>query len=597
MRAAHPLCLRGPNGGAFAANSIRKAVKPMSKKKRTGANDAAEDVLAKGSGKKFKKKGESKAGKIIGIVAGILAVIVVAGTIISYNIYSSGFVQRHTAAASSEHYEVTSSMMTYYFNSTYQNYVNTYSSYLTYMGLDTSKSLSEQKYNGGGTWYEQFMSSTKTQVSELLVLCEAARDAGYELSDDEKAEIDSAIESIHTYAKQYNVNVDYYIHAIYGSSVSEKDVRKCMEISTLASSYYKHLTESYGFGESDWDEYFSENTKTFLKVDYLTYSFAYEAPKDDTASDEETTAADGSNDSESTKSDSGPSEEELAALKGYADELAATTDADGFYAYVRSYLTNVKYAGMDETALEADNIDIDKLVNACLTEGATNSSETDLNTWLFDTERNAYDTNVEFDETNNTYKVSMILPASDTADLGYACAYRDNYRLADIRYIPVLIDDHDDDAGAKTAADTIYAEFQNDATEDNFAALASSDKYGDGKYEGGLIENADKGAISGADAVDQWVFSSDRKSGDCEIIHVDGKGYYIVYYSEGGLLKWQNTANTSLTTERYQEDLSDMSDKFAVDFSEKGLDFVKEVSLASKTTTSANASAQTAAAN
>ena len=161
----------------------------------------------------------------------------------------------------------------------------------------------------------------------------------------------------------------------------------------------------------------------------------------------------------------------------------------------------------------------------------------------------------------------------------------------------MLIDDHDDDAGAKTAADTIYAEFQNDATEDNFAALAASDKYGDGKYEGGLIENADKGAISGADAVDQWVFSADRKAGDCEIIHVDGKGYYIVYYSEGGLLKWQNTANTSLTTERYQEDLSDMSDKFAVDFSEKGLDFVKEVSLASKTTTSANASAQTAAAN
>lgn len=532
--------------------------------------NSAEDILATGSSKSYTKKKEGKAKKVVTIIAFVLAAVIVLGVLSAYGIYSSGMIQRNTIAAESEHYEVTAAMMTYFFNATYQTYVN--GGFSQYMGLDTSKALSEQKYTDNETWFDYIMKATKREVQETLVLAEGAYDLELELSDEDKAEIEELLGNFDTYAANYNVTTQYYIKNVYGASVTKKDVEKCLELSYRAELYHDHMMAQYEFSEEDWNKYFDENNSTFLKVDYLSYTF--EPKEDDTDKSEETTA-----DGEEATTDSDTAKEDAAAaLKPYVDKLAATKNADEFYACVRSYLTDVVYADKDEEALKAESIDIDSMVDKCLTEGKVKSGDSDFTKWAYDAARAPYDvlTDEHDHDDHHDYTVYMILPADEDSDLDYACMYRDTYRLKNYRYIPVKLSASDNDQEtARTTAEAILAEYNDEGTEEAFAELASRDKYGDGRYEGGLIENADYKALS--EKVDEWVFDSARQPGDTYMEFVENDGYYILYFSGEGAVKWQYNADNALKNTQYGEEYEAIAKETTVTFKSKGLSLVQEI--------------------
>lgn len=534
----------------------------MGKKKRVRA--AAETAgVVKGSGKKLEKKsGEGKGGKIIGIIAAVLCVLLVAGTFAVY--YIPGMVQKNMVAAESENYEVSSPMLAFYFNSAYRNYVSTYSSLLSYTGLDVTKSLKDQKTPEGGTWFDYFMDQAKSSVKQYLVLCEAAKaDDKFDMDDEIAEEVDASIKELKNYATSSGVSFEYYLKAVYGDSVTEKVIRQCMIISETASHYADELASRHEYTEADWDKYFEDNKDTFRKVDYLTYTFSVTA----------TTVKSDATDAE--KADAAAKDKaEKERLQGVAQGLAACTNREEFEAYVENYLKNDKYKGMDEEALKKDNVDIDALVEGCLKTGNT-YSESDANKWLFDSARKGYETYTDTGDTSFT--VYMILPA-EGSDIGSACLYRDTYSLKNFRYIPALTADLGTADAAKTFANNVLTEYKTNATEDNFAALAAEDKYGDGAYEGGLVENADKGAIS--DEADEWFYSADRKAGDCEIIEVKDKGYYVLYYVGDGMKKWQATANSNLISDAVQADYDELEKNTNVsDVSSKVANLITEVDM------------------
>jgi len=512
-----------------------------------------------------KKKGGAK--KILAIVAAILAVVIVGGVVLTYNIVDSGFIQRNKVAVSSENYEVTSAMMTYYFNSLYQNYASSAGSMLESMGLDTAKPLKDQQYTKDQTWYDYFMDSAKSQVHNLLVLAEAAKAEGF-TNKESVADIDEILETMEATAKSFNVTLDYYIGAVYGSCVNEDVLRQCMELSELASAYSQHMTDGYEYEESDWDEYYKENEKTFNKVNYLSYTFEVKKQevKKDATDDEKAAAA-------------ALDKEEAERLLNEANTLAATKDEEAFKTYVESYLRTDLYKDKTEEELKKDKVDIDALVEKTLTTGATNSSENDLNKWLFDKERKAYETHVEKDEKNLKYTAYMILPAEDTEDLGLACVYRDAYALKDYRYIPFLASSYkNSDKDAKAAAEKVLEEYKETATEDKFIALADPEKgYGDGAYEGGLVEGADKTTI--AEEIGTWAYDSARKEGDVELVKVEDKGYYLVYFCGDNDIKWHLQADNALINEQYSEDIVKLEKTHTVKAYSKGLGLVEAIVL------------------
>ncbi|MBQ2729851.1 MAG: hypothetical protein IJF69_03665, partial [Clostridia bacterium] len=247
--------------------------------------------------------------------------------------------------------------------------------------------------------------------------------------------------------------------------------------------------------------------------------------------------------------------------------------------YVESYLRTDLYKDKTEEELKKDKVDIDALVEKTLTTGATNSTENDLNKWLFDKERKAYETRVEKDETNLKYTAYMILPAEDTEDLGLACVYRDAYALKDYRYIPFLTSEYkNSDKDAKAAAEKVLEEYKETATEDKFIALADPEKgYGDGAYEGGLVEGADKTTI--AEEIGTWAYDSARKEGDVEIVKVEGKGYYLVYFCGDNDIKWHLQADNALINEQYSEDIVKLEKTHTVKAYSKGLGLVEAIVL------------------
>ena len=510
--------------------------------------------------------------KVLGAIAAILVAVIVIGVVSLYSIIDSGFIQRHQVAMETENYKVSTAMMNYYFNTLYQNY----SSSLTSMGLDTSKSLKEQDYiSGEMTWFDYFMDLTKSNVEQVLVLCEAAKADGFTLSDDDSHDHspDETLASMEAVAAQSGVDLEYYLEFYYGEGVNEKVFRQCYELSEIASHYSEKMTAGYSFTEDEWNTYYNENLDTFRKVDYLSYTFKVEteAAADD-ATDDEKAAADALKAEEATR------------LEGLAGELAACADADAFKAYVENYLTNDLYKDMTEEDLASEDIDIAEKVSDCLTTGATNSATSDLNTWLFAEERVAYETYQSKSDAGDSFTVYMILPCENADDLGYACMYRDTYTLKNIRYIPFLISDYNDSADdAKSAAESVLATFNDDPTEDKFIELADPETgYGDGNYEGGLVEGFDKGALG--DDVDAWLYDSARVAGDCTVIDVADEGSYMIYYVGDGDVKWQAQADSALQEKQYSDDYAAFKEQYPCTALSKGLNLVSEVVLPESST-------------
>jgi len=530
--------------------------------------------------------------KILAIVAVALVAVLMVGVVTVYTLSENGFFHRTKVAMKSDNYTVSSAMMNYYYSTLYQNTSGSYAQ----LGLDTSKDLKSQAYPGGGTWHDFYLNMTKDNVKQLLVLCEAAKAAGFKLEDDNSHDhsADAVLKEIESMASMYNVSLSYYLEATYGKGVNESVFRKCYEISELASHYSEKMTGSYNFADADWEKYYSENKKTFDKVDYLSFTFDVDDYKlDKNATDEE--------------------KKTLAArLEQYATEMLAAKTEEDFNRFVEDYLVNDLYAEEkdEEADTEADTEagadaeaganestdaeagadaakaadtktetkdddakteeDIKAEVEDCLTKGATNSAKTDLNDWLFNEETKAYEVKLIKAEDGMSFTVAMILPAENT-DLEDDCLYRDTYNLKNFRYIPFTNSSFKNSAKeANDAAVAALNSYKDNATEDNFAKMA--DEYATTSYAGGLVENVDKGSLG--DEVDAWLYDSARKKGDCDVIQVPDKGSYLIYYLGDGDVKWESQADSALINAKYQADYDALAAKYTVKEMQSGLNAV-----------------------
>jgi hypothetical protein len=322
------------------------------------------------------------------------------------------------------------------------------------------------------------------------------------------------------------------------------------------------MVDGYEYDKADWDEYYKENEKSFNKVNYLSYTFEVKKQevKKDATDDEKAAAA-------------ALDKAEAERLLNEANTLAATTDEKAFKTYVESYLRNDLYKGKTEEDLKKDKVDIADLVEKTLTEGATNSADNDLNKWLFNKDTKANTTKIIKDKDGLSFTVAFIVPA-EGSDLENECLYRDTYKLKDFRYIPFLSSSYKNSMkDAKAAAEKTFQEYKDKATEDNFAAIA--DKFANTSYAGGLVEGADKGAIS--EAADAWLYDSERKSGDVKILESEGTGYYLVYYVGDNGIKWQKQADNELISNKFDEENAALAKKYTVMTVKKGLDLVSDI--------------------
>lgn len=217
------------------------------------------------------------------IAALIVTIAILLGLLVSL-IASTGIFVRMQEGASSEHYKVNGSMMSYYTNSVYQSWYQQYYYYilLGYVKFDPSKPLDEQYTDSSKkeTYYDFFVEQAKTQVTKILKYCEAARvDDEVNFSELEAEAENYAKESIKTLkesAKKNNVDFVTFLRQNFGQYVSESDLHNALVIEHIASDYsntvYNRIYDA--MTDERKEEYFKDNLGSFITADYLTFSLS-----------------------------------------------------------------------------------------------------------------------------------------------------------------------------------------------------------------------------------------------------------------------------------------------------------------------------------
>ena len=137
----------------------------------------------------------------------VLAVMVVFAIAIGVtrSISNSGVRERNTVALTVGDHEISNAELSYFYMSAINNFNSNYGSYAAMMGLDTSKPLDQQTVSSDGdlTWADDFLNTAKDNARSIYAMADAAEAAGFTLSEDDLADIDSSISNLQLYASLY----------------------------------------------------------------------------------------------------------------------------------------------------------------------------------------------------------------------------------------------------------------------------------------------------------------------------------------------------------------------------------------------------------
>jgi hypothetical protein len=442
----------------------------------------------------------------------VLAVMVVFAIAIGVtrSISNSGVRERNTVALTVGDHEISNAELSYFYMSAINNFNTNYGNYAAMMGLDTSKPLDEQVINNdtGLTWADDFLNTAKDNARSVYAMADAAEAAGFTLSEDELAEIDTSISNMKMYATLYGYSsTKDFLKAQYGSGATEESYKQYVTVNTLANAYYNSYSSSLTYTDADLRAAESENYDKYSSFTYNTY---YLAASKFQAEDED---------------DSGKAVKaaEEAANSLIGEDVATVADFDA--------------------AIAALDINKDtEASSTAYTDQQYASVSTTVRDWITDSARKEGDKTVIANTTTSTDD-----DGNETkTTLGYYAVFftgsNDNtFPLVNVRHILVKFEGGTTDSttgtttysdeeknAAKEKAEEILDEWMSgDATEDSFAALAN-EKSGDGDgTTGGLYENVYPGQM--VSSFNDWCFDASRQSGNTGIIESE-YGYHVMYF-------------------------------------------------------------------
>lgn len=451
---------------------------------------------------------------IIGICV-VLAAVLVIGLSVYTTLGDNGTLLRAKTAAESENYEINGTMMAYFYASNYQNYYN----YLSYLGVDTSVSLKAQacSYLENGTWFDYFVSVTKSYTNELLALCEGAKAAGITLDDADYAEIDATLEQLELSAKSMGYTADAYVTMAFGTGVKLKDVRACMEMTALATKFSTEFNAGLSYTAEEKEAYYNEHTADFEGVDY--YAF--------------TVSAGDFMSKDTSGNPVGDTTEASATAKAEAEKFAAAGSEDEFKSLIADYIAATHDHDHDEATIDAE-------VESCFYYHKKAASIASISDWAFSAK--AGDTNMVSTDGDTSFTVYYLTKE----------AYRDETPTRNVRHILFTTDTYADD----TKVNEVYAEWEAAGfTEEKFLELAAQYNEDTGSQAtGGLYENVAVGDM--VNTFNNWLFYTAENTGDHGIVESE-YGWHIMYYAGAGEgAAWETQVTSALKNADYSEMLT-----------------------------------------
>ena len=469
--------------------------------------------ILKGAFPAMDNANKTKQKNLIIAVCIALAAVIVIGLSVYTTLGDNGTLLRAKTAAESENFEINGTMMAYFYASNYQSYY----SYLSYLGVDTTVSLKSQPcsyLSDGGTWFDYFVSITKSYTDELLALCEGAKAAGVELDDADKEGIDLTLSQLEDTAKAYGYNADTYVTMAFGTGVKMKDVRACLEMTALATKYTNAFSDGLSYTAEEKEAYYTEHASDFEGVDYYAFSVA---AGDFMSKDTEGNPV-------------GDTTEASAAAMAEAQKIADASSLDEFKSLVADYITAHHDHEHDEATVDAE-------VESCFNYHVEAASIADISEWAFSAKvGDTYMTGEEGDTAFNIYYLTKE-------------AYRDETPTRNVRHILFTTETYADD----TAVNEVYAAWEAEGfSEEKFLELAAQYNEDTGSQTtGGLYENVAVGDM--VNSFNNWLFYTAENVGDHGIVESE-YGWHIMYYAgQGDGAAWETQVTSALKNAAYTD--------------------------------------------
>ena len=487
---------------------------------------------------KEKEKKEERISTTVGIVFLVALVCLVA----SFPIRT--YLATHETYVVINGEEVNKVEFDYVYNTSKNNYITQYGSYLSYFGLDTSKDLSTQMYSDTLTWQDYFEQNAVESLKQNKALMAEAKAAGF--TYDTTDEYNTFKETIKTSAAAAGVSDKEYVRSIYGSYATMGRIEEYVKNDMVMNAYYQKLQEDNAPSDDEIQSYYEENKATYDSVDYRLTTIEADLPT------EPTELAD-------------PVEETAADTTGTTDGTAAT-DTTQDTAYQPSDAEIAK--AMDDAKVLADDAEQTVAKDGEAHENEKKSSVNYMiSDWLFDDARKAGDTTVITNDNSHCYYV-----------VAFEKRYLDETPSADVR---VIIPTED-----KTGEE-ILEEWKNGAaTEDSFAELCKKYTQDTSAVEnGGLFEQVTKTGMT--EELSTWIFDSSRQAGDTVAITVSDTTY-VLYYIGQDQPEWKINIKNTLVSDTMSQHVQDITADVTVEDPKGKLNYLKvqaEESAAAETET------------
>lgn len=461
------------------------------KKNAAAQEQTAEKVMTKYDRKmqrrKEEKEKEERAQKIMTVV-GVLIILALIAVILSFPIRKYIALNKTFIKVGND--EVTQVEFDYCYHTVVNNYVTTYSQYLSWFGLDTSKDLASQQYSENRTWKDYFEEMTISSMRRNKALKADAE--AKEFKADVSGQYERILNQQKENAKEAGVSLNKYLQQSFGSYASESRIKPFVEEALYVNEYYKKLSADMTPAEAAVKAKYDEDPKLYDSVDYKIKQFDAELPT------EPTDLADPVDETEETDADATykPSEAEVEKAMADAKELADEA------------VSSIKTEGEEVTGILYD------------------SANDAIRDWLFDDARKAGDVEVIEDADSDCYYT-----------IAFTKRYRDETPTANVR---MMVADTEDEANS-----ILEAWKNTGATEERFEELCNGEFIEKSVADGGLLEGIAKSDDLYEELLN-WIFTEGRKTGDYDIVTIPDVASFVIYYVGEGQPKWYKTIESSL---------------------------------------------------
>lgn len=225
-----------------------------------------------------KDKRKSRALQIGAIIIGIAIIIAVVGSIVaSVTNKNKAFNSPYVTVGS---YEIMEPEYQYYYSTTVNNYLSTYSPILSYIGLDPSVDFSLQQYTEDLTWKDLFDQMTVEQIKQTKAIVDDA--AAQQFTYDDTQRYEEVLASMTADAQAKNLSMNDYYKASYGPYATEKVLEPYIKEGILASTYYEDLMAQNAPTDQEIKDYYADHVLEYDKVDYRSFTFKADVAEDST---------------------------------------------------------------------------------------------------------------------------------------------------------------------------------------------------------------------------------------------------------------------------------------------------------------------------